>query len=80
MGARRFRLSLLAVVAALSYAAAQTSDPAAPIPIADGDMKAGSVAGSDVVQFTYTLDGTTFADDPYDIHVTLDVLMGDCDL
>mmetsp|Transcript_39644 Transcript_39644/g.112428 ORF Transcript_39644/g.112428 Transcript_39644/m.112428 type:complete len:752 (+) Transcript_39644:1227-3482(+) len=77
----KFQLALLALVAALSLSAAQDMiEPEAAVTIADGDLKTGSVAGSDIVQFTYTVDGTTFADDEFDIHVTLDVLLGDCDL
>lgn len=48
--------------------------------LTDGDMKTGIVTDTEVFEYTYELDGEEFPNSPFDMHVTLDVLSGDCDL
>ena len=46
----------------------------------DGDRRVGMIMGEEVLEYIYTIDGTAFEDDQFDMHVTLDVLSGDADL
>lgn len=68
-------LLLLAVLSSHPAAAQDTSTA-----LHDGDVKLGTILANEVEEFHIDIDGATFREAPYDIHVILDVIAGDCDL
>ena len=73
---------LLLLAALFAVAVAQDDEGAenGRTALRDGDRRVGMIMGSEVFEYIYTIDGTSFEDDQFDMHVTLDVLSGDADL
>ncbi len=46
----------------------------------DGDIRTGIIMESEVFEYEFEIDGDAFPESPFDMHVNLDVMSGDCDL
>jgi hypothetical protein len=77
--ARSDRCFALAASALLVLTGLTASQSTVPI-LTDGDVKVGTILASEVEEFHVDVNGAEFRQNPYDMHIILDVIAGDCDL
>lgn len=77
--ARSDRCFALAASALLVLTGLTASQSTVPI-LTDGDVKVGTILASEVEEFHVDVNVAEFRQNPYDMHIILDVIAGDCDL
>jgi len=75
-----FRHSLCALLALTLLASQPAAAQDASVALADGDVKVGTILANEVEEYHIDINGAEFRAAPFDMHIILDVIAGDCDL